>query len=202
MIERTGRRGGKRTAEPETGGRADPQSTPWSVPVAVAEIPVTGRRIELTPDERVRAGIAQAAGVVAVPRLNVAFDLSRYGTDSVRAEGQVSATVVQECVVTLEPVESEINETVDMSFEPDRNIPAEPGDAGHQGLETADPPEVLQGGMVDLGALATEFLILGIDPFPRKPGAVFDPPAAASDPESRPFAALAALKKGGGAKSG
>jgi hypothetical protein len=54
-------------------------------------------------------------------------------------------------------------------------------------------PEPLVGGKVDLGAIATEFLILGLDPYPRKPGAVFDPP-----PEDRasdsPFAALAKLK--------
>ena len=45
------------------------------------------------------------------------------------------------------------------------------------------------------GAVATEFLLLGLDPYPRKPGAVFDAPPA-DDPASRPFAALAALKKG------
>jgi hypothetical protein len=52
----------------------------------------------------------------------------------------------------------------------------------------------LQGGTVDLGAVATEFLLLGIDPFPRKPNAVFDAPGGSDRPES-PFAALAALKQ-------
>ena len=55
--------------------------------------------------------------------------------------------------------------------------------------------EPLIGGSIDLGALATEFLILGLDPYPRKPGATFQPPADAK-PEESPFAALAALKKG------
>jgi hypothetical protein len=49
--------------------------------------------------------------------------------------------------------------------------------------------------VVDLGALATEFLILGLDPYPRKAGAVFQPPARAQ-PDESPFAALAKLKKG------
>ena len=52
---------------------------------------------------------------------------------------------------------------------------------------------------VDLGAVATEFLLLGIDPYPRKPGAVFDAPAT-GDPAGHPFAALAALKKDGTGK--
>ncbi len=43
--------------------------------------------------------------------------------------------------------------------------------------------------------VATEFLVLAVDPYPKKPGAVFDtPPAPAADAEG-PFAALAALKK-------
>ena len=36
--------------------------------------------------------------------------------------------------------------------------------------EADDSPEPLVGGAVDLGAVATEFLVLGIDPYPRKPG--------------------------------
>ena len=56
-------------------------------------------------------------------------------------------------------------------------------------------------GAVDLGAVATEFLLLGIDPYPRKPGAVFERPAAGR-PGGHPFAALAALKKDSGAEPG
>ena len=52
---------------------------------------------------------------------------------------------------------------------------------------------------MDLGALATEFLILGIDPYPRKAGAQFAPPKL-EDAGEHPFAALESLKKnlGGG----
>jgi hypothetical protein len=37
--------------------------------------------------------------------------------------GRVSATVVQNCVVTLEPIESEIDEAVDLVFLPDGCAP-------------------------------------------------------------------------------
>jgi hypothetical protein len=56
-----------------------------------------------------------------------------------------------------------------------------------------DEPEVLVNETVDLGAIATEFLVLGVDPYPRKPDAIFEAPAA-GDSSARPFAALAALK--------
>jgi hypothetical protein len=59
----------------------------------------------------------------------------------------------------------------------------------------------LTGGMVDLGALATEFLILGIDPYPRKADAVFAGSSAGEGP-ANPFAALAALKKKQGGTEG
>jgi hypothetical protein len=54
-------------------------------------------------------------------------------------------------------------------------------------------------GKLDLGAIATEFLLLAIDPYPRKPGAEFAP-VKADDASAKPFAALEALKKrpGGG----
>ncbi len=38
-----------------------------------------------------------------------------------------------------------------------------------------EPPEPLVDGKIDLGAIATEFLLLGIDPYPRKAGAEFAP---------------------------
>ena len=37
-------------------------------------------------------------------------------------------------------------------------------------------------------------LCLAIDPYPRKPGAVFEPQVVAVDPEDHPFAALKALQ--------
>ena len=58
-----------------------------------------------------------------------------------------------------------------------------------------DDPEPLVGGSVDLGAFATEFLMLGLDPYPRKPGAIFEPPQDRK-PDEGPFAALSKLTKG------
>jgi hypothetical protein len=60
-----------------------------------------------------------------------------------------------------------------------------------------DAPEPLVGNAIDLGAIATEFLILGLDPYPRRPDVVFETPPAGDEP-AHPFAALAGLKKGQG----
>jgi uncharacterized metal-binding protein YceD (DUF177 family) len=167
----------------------------WSVPVAVAHVPETGRRFEVVADERARAAVANVAGLAALSRLAAAFDVTRYKRDGLRVVGQVSATVGQICVVTLDPVENEIEEAIDLVFLPDA-VPSQIEDHDGAGIEVPvdDTPEPLVGGTVDLGAVAVEFLMLAIDPYPRKPDAVFEPPASDAAPES-PFAALAALQK-------
>jgi uncharacterized metal-binding protein YceD (DUF177 family) len=163
--------------------------SPWSVPVAVEDIPDTGLHLEIEAPAAVRAELAKVAAVEDLPQLSAVFDLARQGA-GVQVSGQVRAGVGQICVVTLEPIESTLEEAVDVEFAPSA---AEAAKAGEE------PPEPLIGGKVDLGALATEFLLLGIDPYPRKPGAEFAPPKV-EDSGEHPFAALAALKKrlGGG----
>ena len=61
------------------------------------------------------------------------------------------------------------------------------------GVEAGEPPEALADGTADVGALAAEFVLLGIDPYPRKPGAEFTPPPEDSA-TATPFAALSKLK--------
>ena len=179
-------------------GDAAPATLSWRVPVSITEVPPAGRRIELKPDAATREAIAKAAEVVAVSRLESSFDLALHGSDSLRVTGRVTATVEQNCVVTLEPLSNEIDEEVDLLFTPPRDLPkpAEPVDDSGEaaGSPAVDAPEELINGTVDLAAVTLEFLILGIDPYPRKPGAVFDTPTA-GDAGPHPFAALAALKK-------
>ena len=167
---------------------------PWSVRVALHEVPETGRRINMSADEGARASIAKIAGLSALPRFEAQFDLSRYGRDSLRVVGRVSATVGQDCVVTLEPVESEFNEEVDLLFTPGAGASGQ-SEADEIEVPPDDGPEPLVGGVVDLGVLATDFLLLGIDPYPRKLGALFEAPQVGDD-SGHPFEALAALKKG------
>jgi uncharacterized metal-binding protein YceD (DUF177 family) len=164
----------------------------WSVPVRLEDIPEAGLRIDAVAPPDVLPALARAAGVDAVLRLAARFDLLRRAHDGVRVTGHVSAAVRQTCVVTLEPIENELEEPVDLTFVP-RGDPVETHGREEE-IGTHDPPEALVDGTVDLGAIAGEFFILGIDPYPRKPGAVFAAPASA-EPGDKPFAALAALKK-------
>jgi uncharacterized metal-binding protein YceD (DUF177 family) len=170
----------------------DKNQTPWSVPVVVDDIPETGLHIEIDAPEAVRTQLTVLAGVRELPRLSAVFDLSRRGA-GVHVSGHVSARIGQTCVVTLEPIESQLEETVDLKFAPPSAAPALANTAGLDAGED-EPPEPLSDGKVDLGAIATEFLLLGIDPYPRKAGAEFSP-IKSDDGSAKPFAALEALKK-------
>jgi uncharacterized protein DUF177 involved in 23S rRNA accumulation len=179
-------------------------AAPWSASVRLDEVPELGRHVELEASAPVRAALAKPAGVDAIDKLAASFDLARRGRDGLHVVGHVQATVLQTCVVTLEPVINQIDEPIEVDYAPPREArkspqPVDPED-GEAAQSGPDEPEPLRGNSVDLGRLATEFLILGVDPYPRKRDAAFEPPSAAQDSAAHPFAGLAGLSKKGTVK--
>ena len=182
----------------------------------VDDVPETGRHVELVASADVRAALAKPAGVEAIEKLDVSFDLTRRGRDGLHVAGRVRAQVRQTCIVTLEPVVNAVDEEIEVDYAPPRELPRElqreargevrnlpeaiDPEEGDAGQSSPDEPEPLLGNSVDLGVLATEFLLLGIDPYPRKTDVVFEAPAAAQDLAAHPFAALAGFRKKGTVK--
>jgi hypothetical protein len=191
----------------EKSPKMSPKTAPWSVRVRRDDVPEAGLHLELIADAPSRAAIAALAALRGLDRLEASFDLARQG-QGLRVSGEVRASVEQTCVVTLEPMTSEIVEPIDLVFRPPGTAAGLPADLDADlqatldaSLDIADidpvaddEPELLIDGIADLGSVATEFLLLAIDPHPRKPGVVFAAPAT-GDPRGQPFAALAALKK-------
>jgi hypothetical protein len=165
----------------------------------VADIPASGQHVALAADANTRAAIASRAGLRSLERLDASFDLFPYRAGGVHVLGQVRAMAGQTCVVTLEPMQSEIEESVDLLFVPGGSRADRENDVDMRAGDQTEGPEPLANGEIDLGAIATEFLILGIDPYPRCAGAVFEAPASAEAPDN-PFAQLAALKAKSGTK--
>ena len=163
--------------------------------VNVAQIPDGGLHREIEADDRARAAMAETAGLREMSSAHAAFDLSHRSGGRVHVTGRVQAKVGQTCVVTLEPMENEIDEEVDLIFAPAEEIaPQLDADDDDGASAVAEPPEPIESGTIDLGRLATDVLYLAIDPYPRKQGAVFEPRLTASDPEDHPFAALKTLQ--------
>ena len=169
---------------------------PFSRPVRVDALPVDGVTQTIVADETERAALALLNHLPAIAKLTASFTLRRNGRHGARATGAVRADVTQVCIVSLEPFAASVDEPVEVVFAPPaKEVPARRGVAEEVNLDLAaeDPPDTIVDGVVDLGALAAEFLALGLDPYPRKPGAELAAPAPRSDTDS-PFAALAALK--------
>jgi uncharacterized metal-binding protein YceD (DUF177 family) len=170
---------------------------PWRVPIAVAQIPETGLHRDLEADQAIRNAVADVGGLREVLSAQASFDVTPNSGGRFHVAGHVRARIGQTCVVTLEEIESDIDEPIDLVFAPPEQIPqmaALVDEAEESDEETPDPPEPIENGMIDLGRVATDALYLAVDPYPRKPGAVFEPVVEAADPEDHPFAALRALK--------
>ncbi|MCP8938347.1 DUF177 domain-containing protein [Alsobacter sp. SYSU M60028] len=159
--------------------------------VKVDDIP--GGQIDVTIEasEQERAALARDFGLVEIARLVGRYRVERRGR-YVHVTGRVEATIEQTCVVTLEPFAAEIGEDVDLRYTEPHFI-EDQAEEGEEHEVDLDAPDPIENGRVDLGALTAEILSLGLDPYPRKPGAsfAFGEPA----PEPSPFAKLASLKK-------
>ena len=184
-----------KTGTTKTGMTEKPD--PWRVPVVVAQIPETGLHRDIEADQAIRNAVADVGGLREVLSVQASFDVTPTSGGRFHVAGHVRARVGQNCVVTLEEIETDIDEPIDLTFAAPEQIPqmaALVDEAGESDEETSDPPEPIENGMIDLGRVATDAVYLALDPYPRKPGAVFEPVVEAADPEDHPFAALKALK--------
>jgi uncharacterized metal-binding protein YceD (DUF177 family) len=176
-------------------GDRDPSRDPWRAFVPVMQIPDGGLHREIEADEATRAAMAEIAGLREIAYARAAFDLKPRSGGQVHVAGRVQAQVGQNCVVTLEPLENDIDEEVDLIFAPSEQIPEIADDEDDDSVtDMTDAFEPIENGIIDLGRLASDMLYLAIDPYPRKEGAVFEPQVAASDPEDHPFASLKSLQ--------
>jgi len=168
----------------------------WTFPVVVADLPETGREFDLDPDEAARNSLARFAGVLAVPALTARLRVQPVGREGAVVDGTIEGAVRQVCGVTLEPFDNPISESVSLRFAPYEAVAKNPNGEVDVDIAADDPPDPLMNGAVDLAAVVAEFLALAIDPYPRKPGAVFLPPAEPGGQGSSPFAELEKLKAG------
>lgn len=128
------------------------------------------------------AALAVRLGIPAVLALDCDFRLRREPAARFAADCSLRATLVRECVITLDPFETQVAEAFRVVF-----VPAGTEDDGAD--PDADDEIPYQDSAVDLGEAAAEQLALTLEPYPHKPGAVL-PPVEDAAPES-PFAALA-----------
>lgn len=163
----------------------------FSRPIALARISPEGREERLRASPAECAALAKRFGIPAVNRFAAELLLKREGGGGVSIDGRILAEIVQDCVVTLEPVTQQVDEAVHLRV-------LGPGESHSEDPDSPDDVDA-PGGVADLGEALSEQLALALDPYPRAPGAVLpedltaEPDAAPEAPVS-PFANLAALR--------
>ncbi|MEM1346029.1 MAG: DUF177 domain-containing protein [Pseudomonadota bacterium] len=155
------------------------------------------RRIEDTEAE----ATARYLGAVSVEGLAFDGEIAPWGGRGWRLRGRVSARIVQECVITLEPVVTRLDTEIERTYLPAVDLVEDDPEPGPQEMGPEDGPEPFTE-TIDLAAAIVETLQLGLDPYPRAPGAslgqhVHTAPGieALTDESVKPFAKLAALKR-------
>ena len=170
--------------------------------VKVGHISANPVQVHVEADERECAWLAQLWKVLGVKQLVADLQIARWKKDGVRIRGRVTGDIVQACVVTLEPVASEIDQEIDQIFVPEGSKLARivTDEAGEMVLDPDGPdlPETFSGDTIDAGALVAELAALAIDPYPRKPGVDFaghQEGSVEDDRKPSPFAVLKDWKK-------
>ena len=158
----------------------------------------TSGTIETSEDER--RAIAKLLDLVALDDLVFEYRLTLSSRGRIRMTGKLSATVVQTCVVSLDPVPSALDVPVEMEFWPEGAVVAlEKTSEKDPGASLLDWPEPIEDGTIELGKVLYETLATSLDAYPKKAGVSFEwsegPGGKAEAGGSGPFAALERLKR-------
>ncbi len=176
----------------------------FEVHLSVIEADGGGARYELKANADQRSALAARFGYVEISRFDVKAMITPLRKDGhFRISGVVSARVVQNCVVSLAPVISDLEKELGLVL-----FPQSEGEAHEPEFEDEEF-ETYSGNTVDLGEIGAIELALALDPYPRAPGvSVTDLGPGSNDKgyevnegghvgRNRPFEALAALKRKG-----
>lgn len=118
--------------------------------------------LSLHADQSELSNLAKRFKLVSISALSANISMSWLDVGNILlAEGSFSASVSQRCVVTLEPVEEELNEKINLTF---AREPAKPIE-----IIELDDAELLTGDVIDIGEVIAEELSLSLSPYPRIP---------------------------------
>lgn len=166
----------------------------WVRPIRLAELARGPVELNLAPDAATRAALARELNLESLPALTGKLTVYAW-LDGAEIVGRLDGVAEYICGISLEPFEQPLEAEVEIRIVPagSENAPAEALEGEVElDADLPDPPDVLEGEEIDMANYVLEQLALAVDPFPRKPGAVFDyqPPEA----DLSPFSVLKSLK--------
>ena len=139
--------------------------------------------------------VAEWAKVRAIESFAATIGLQKLSPDRFRYEAELRCEIVQDCVVTLEPVRSVVERKVRRELHVSENKLSSTEVVVDADSDDDDVREEIESLHYDLAGPLLEELALAIDPYPRAPGVAFDRPVEPEVRPESPFAVLKNLKK-------
>ena len=155
--------------------------TEWCYPYRAENASPRGKQVHIAANAEQCKAVAARLEIVDVKSIAADLTLTLQNAGHILyITGTFKAEVVQECVVTGEPLDSVIEEQMEAWYaDHDKAIPfaraqqkikaIEEGDEV-QMLDEKDDPESMVDGQVDLGEVVVQFLSLTVNPYPKKDG--------------------------------
>jgi len=177
----------------------------WSHFIDADDVADTLVRMSITPDKDERKDLVRRLNILGIESLKADLELNReQGGMVVHIKGHILATLKQACVVSLDEIDTRVNETFEAWFadpaqavalakvKHDKQIKAN-GETPI--IDEHEDPEAIIEGKIDLGELVTQHLSLAINPYPHKEGEVYEygddnPQKVPEAFKNNPFAAL------------
>jgi hypothetical protein len=129
------------------------EDTPFSYLVKVGHVSANPVDVHLEADKKELQALAETWDVISVDDFRADLQIARWKKDGIRVRGRVQASIVQACVVTLDPVPSKIDETFEQIFVPENSKLARrpANDTGEMVLDPDGPdvPESFVGDTMD-----------------------------------------------------
>src|SRR5579871_3209012 len=115
-----------------------------------------GTALEIAASDSERMALAKRFGFLGLPAFSARVTVARRPGGQVVVEGRLRGRIVQACILTLDPVAQELDETFRIVFKQDLAEERDP-ESGEAVLNAqADAPEPLQGNLLDVGEIIAE----------------------------------------------
>ncbi len=154
-----------------------------------------GIELTMTATEKECKELAARLGIVAVKAVRAQVSVScGPRSDLYAVEGDIAAEVVQECSVTLAPVDEQVHEHYSELLTTSAAA-LDPKGEGDEGAEDR-PIDLIEDGRIDIGEIVTQWLALGLNPYPRSEAPLFSHVEATPTEDKnmqRPFQGLQSL---------
>lgn len=182
----------------------------WSHRVETANIGTRPFKVNLTATPEERKDLARRLRIQELSAASAVITLEReQGSSLIRVEGVVEGQLIQACVTTGQPVHEDVREEFETWYtDPSEAVPFAKarreklirGEREMEVLPERDDPELATDGFIDVAELATQYLSLGINPYPHAgdmpPVGMDEAAVISTGPAKRnPFAALKDWKR-------